>query len=134
MLPGTEDDAARGLTARLRAGLAAALASRDVTAAAALRSALAAIGNVEAIGTADTITMASATASEHFAGALTGLGPGEAPRRQLTAAEVAGIVAAEIAERQSAARQYDRLGHADRAERLRREAGVLAGVLGDQSH
>jgi uncharacterized protein YqeY len=38
-----------GLPARLRAGLTAALRTRDKTAAAVLRTALAAIGNAEAV-------------------------------------------------------------------------------------
>jgi uncharacterized protein len=73
--------------------------------------------------------VATAT-SEHFAGARAGLGAGEVPRKRLSAADVMQIVLAEIGERQSAAVEYDRLGHSSQAERLRREADVLAAVLG----
>jgi hypothetical protein len=115
----------------LRAALTAALRSGDRAAAAAIRSALAAVGNAEAVDPAaqgDPADLAMAP-SEHFAGARAGLGAGEVPRKRLTAADVAQIVLAEIAERQSAAAEYDRLGRGSQAERLRREADVLAAVL-----
>jgi uncharacterized protein len=128
------DNTASALAQRLRAALTAALGSGDRTAAAAVRSALAAIGNAEAVhptaaeGPAD---MATAS-GEHFAGASAGLGAGEVPRKRLSAADVMQIVLAEIGERQSAAFEYDRLGHSGQAERLRREADVLAAVLGPE--
>jgi uncharacterized protein len=128
----TLDNAASALVERLRAALTAALGSGDRAAVAAVRSALAAIGNAEAVdpaaqrGPAD-LAMAP---SEHFAGAKAGLRAGDVPRKRLTAAEVTQIVQAEIAERLSAAAEYDRLGHGSQAERLRREADVLAAVLG----
>jgi uncharacterized protein len=69
---------------------------------------------------------------EHFAGTRAGLGSGEVPRKRLSAAEVMQIVMAEVTERQSAAVEYERLGHSGQAERLRREADVLAAVLGPE--
>jgi len=60
------------------------------------------------------------------------LGAGEVPRKRLSAADVMQIVLAEIGERQSAAVEYDRLGHSSQAERLRREADVLAALLGPE--
>jgi len=39
------------------------------------------------------------------------------------------IVRAEVAEREAAARDYDRAGHPDQAGRLRREADVLTLAL-----
>ena len=130
----TPDSTVPALVARLRAALTAALGSGDRAAAAAVRSALSAVGNAEAIDTAAQAGPAGlATASsEHFAGARAGLGAGEVPRKRLSAADVMQIVLAEIAERQSAAVEYDRLGHASRAERLRREADVLAAVLSEE--
>jgi uncharacterized protein len=128
---GTADGAAM-LVGRLRVTLTAALRSGDRAAAAAVRSALAAVGNAEAIDPAAAqgpAVVATAT-SEHFAGARAGLGAGEVPRKRLSAADVMQIVLAEIGERQSAAVEYDRLGHSSQAERLRREADVLAAVLG----
>ena len=69
------------------------------------------------------------TGGPHFAGAVAGLGAGEAERRSLTEAEAEQIVRAEVAERQAAARDYDQTGHADQASRLRREAHVLMSVI-----
>jgi hypothetical protein len=52
----------------------------------------------------------------------------EARRRTLSTTEVAQIIQAEISERLLAARDYERSGHADRAQRLRSEAEILASV------
>ena len=72
------------------------------------------------------------TGGEHFAGAVAGLGAAEAQRRRLTEADVAAIVHAEAAEREAAAREYERGGHADEAARLRHGTrGLLAAVDGE---
>jgi uncharacterized protein YqeY len=107
----TADDTGPELVTRLRADLTAALGSGDRVAVAALRSALAAIGNAEAVDlTTDAGPAASPpAASEHFAGARAGPGASEVTRKRLTVADVTRIVADEIAERQSAAAEYDRL-------------------------
>jgi len=128
----TTGDTPAARIARLRTALTAALGSGDRKAAAALRSALAAIANAEAIdpATDGSQAVAPAAASVHFAGARAGLGATEVTRKQLTAADVTRIVRDEIAERRSAAAQYDRLGRSDQAERLRQEADVLTAVLG----
>jgi len=115
------------LQARLRAALTEALSSRDLVAASALRSALSAIGNAEAIAPAK--TGSTPPSSEHFAGAMAGLGAAEAARRELTEADVAAIVSAEISDRRSAADDYDRLDRPDLSARLRREAAILADLL-----
>jgi uncharacterized protein YqeY len=60
---------------------------------------------------------------------VAGLGAGEAERRRLTEADIEQIVCAEVAERQAAVQDYDRAGHADQAERLRREARILLSVI-----
>ena len=115
---------------RLRAALTGALSARDTVAAAALRSALAAIANAEAVPV-PTVPVGShplPAGSEHVAGAAAGLGATEAARRHLTEADMAAIVRAEISDRCYAADQYDRLGRTERAERLRREAAVLTGL------
>jgi uncharacterized protein len=126
------DNTASALVARLRAALTAALGSGDRAAAAAVRSALAAVGNAEAVDTAVKGGSADLAmgAGEHFAGARAGPGAAEVPRKRLTVDDVTQIVLAEIDERQSAAAEYDRLGHGGRAQRLRREADVLVAVLG----
>jgi uncharacterized protein YqeY len=101
--------------------------SRDVPAVSALRSALAAIENAEAIPVSD--TNATATSSPHFAGAEAGLGAAEAQRRGLTEREISEIVDAEIAERLSAASDYERSGHTEQGGRLRREAQILGDAM-----
>lgn len=106
------------LRARLRAALPVAMKARDRHAASALRSALAAIDNAEAVDVAPS----GAGAVEQSA---VGLGAAEVARRELTEADIAGIVRAEIAERRSAAEEYERLGRADRAENLWAEAAAL---------
>jgi uncharacterized protein len=87
---------------------------------------LSAIANAGAVPPAERTRVVG---SHHVAGAVAGLGAAEAPRRELTDTDMAAIVATEIADRRSAADEYDRLGRADQAERLRREADVLADLL-----
>jgi uncharacterized protein len=115
------------IQSRLRGALSGALGARDTIAAAAIRSALSAIGNAEAVPAEHTRRVPAS--SEHFAGATAGLGVAETARRPLTESDVAAIVAAEISDRRSAADEYDRLGRADQSARLRAEAEVLASLL-----
>ena len=117
------------LPARLRLALTAAMRARDMTAVAALRSALGAIGNAEAVP----VPPAPSAASQPFAGSAAGLGAAEAERRRLNPAQVAAIVQAEIDERLAAAAQYQNAGHADRAARLTAEAQALALAAGTGS-
>ncbi|RJQ74429.1 hypothetical protein D5S17_22630 [Pseudonocardiaceae bacterium YIM PH 21723] len=110
----------------MRTDLTAALKARDKIAATALRSALAAIENAEAVPT-DAPAMTGG--SEVFAGAHIGLGAAEAERRVLTEADVRAIVEGEIRDRTDAADEYQQLGRTDAAERLRGEAEVLGRYL-----
>jgi uncharacterized protein len=110
---------------RLQAALRLALKQRDTAAISALRSALAAIGNAEALPAPAT----QHGGGQYVAGSIAGLGAAEAGRRVLTEAEIADIVSTEIAERRAAAARYEQAGHADRADRLRREADALAAVV-----
>ena len=114
---------------RLGQALRVAIAARDLVAVSALRTALSAIGNAEAVPPGP--AAAAAATSPHFAGATAGLGAGDAPRRELSATDLVRIVRAEITERQDAAREYERSGRPDRSERLAREAGVLLAVLAE---
>jgi uncharacterized protein YqeY len=107
--------------------LTQALSARDTVAVAALRSALSAIANAEAVTPAP--TGRTGPSSEHFAGAVAGLGAAEAARRELTDADITAIVSAEITDRLSAADDYDRLDRADQSARLRLEATVLSDLL-----
>jgi hypothetical protein len=91
---------------------------------AAIRSALAAVAEAEAV-TADHSARSAGVTSQHVAGSIAGLGAGDVPRRELTERDVREVVSAEVAGRRAQARGYDELGEADAAERLRREADVL---------
>jgi uncharacterized protein len=115
-----------GLPDRLQAALRVALKRRDTAVVSALRSALAAIGNAEAPPAPDT---QGGGGDQYVAGSIAGLGAAEASRRVLTEAEIAGILSTEIAERRAAAARYEQAGHADRADRLHREADALAAVV-----
>jgi uncharacterized protein YqeY len=121
-------DAAGNLRDRLRAALPAAMKARDTVAVAALRSALAAIDNAEAVEAAP----APPPGAGHpdLAGTVAGLGAAEAERRTLMEAQVEQIVRAEVADRLAAAQAYERAGRHERAGRLRAEAGVLSSLLG----
>jgi uncharacterized protein len=116
-----------GLRDRLRDGLPAAIKGRDGVAVAALRSALAAIENAEAVAAHPE----SPTEPTHarLAGTVAGVGAAEAERRPLTEAQVEGIVGAEVDERRTAADTYERAGRPEVARRLRAEADVLGGYL-----
>lgn len=113
------------LRERLRAALPVAMKARDRNATAALRSALGAIDNAEAVDGSDV----RAGAIESSA---VGLGAAERARRDLTESDIAGIVRAEIDDRLTAAGEYDALsGGADRAASLRAEAAALSAHLAD---
>ena len=99
---------------------------RDRDAASALRSAIAAIDNAEAVATDGA---PGSTTSRHIAGAAVGVGAAEAPRRELSAPEEAAIVRAELADLREAARHRMRAGDRVGADRIDAAAGVLQGVL-----
>jgi uncharacterized protein YqeY len=109
----------------LRAALRTAMKARDETATSALRSALSAIDNAEAVEAPTPPTAGSGP----IAGAVDGVGAGEAPRRALSAVEVVAIVQSDIDERVAAAGEYDDLGRMEEAARLRAEAAVLTAFL-----
>jgi uncharacterized protein len=120
------DDLDDAIRMRLREGLSRALKSRDKIAISALRSALSAIGNAEAV---DAPAASPSISSSHVAGAAAGLGAGEAQRRRLSGGQAEEIIRAEISERHSAAREYEQAGHAGQAARLRSEAQVLMAMV-----
>jgi hypothetical protein len=98
---------------------------RDRSAVSALRSALGAIDNAEAVDSPEM----SRPGDGPIAGARSGLGVSEVPRRDLSEQEMAEIVRTEITERSAAAARYELDGHGDRAARLRAEASALARQL-----
>lgn len=110
------------MRARLRADLKAAMKAREPEAVSALRTALAAIDNAEAVPVDGA---AGSPTDGPIAGATAGAGSTEAARRELSAGEVRALLAAEIAERVSAAEGYEAGGQREAADRLRREAEVL---------
>jgi uncharacterized protein len=129
------DITAQDIEARLRDALRDALKTRDVVAAFALRSALGAIANAGAVpadpagGPTGPLSTAPPAGGAYVAKAAAGAGATEVGRRQLGPADLREIVGAEISEREITAGQYEGAGHADRAERLRREAQILRAVL-----
>jgi uncharacterized protein YqeY len=124
---------AGSVRSRLQAALRAAMKERDTVTASALRSALSAIANAEAVSlpaaSSGPPARPAAQSSPHFAGAVAGLGAAEVSRRQITEDEATAIAAAEAADRRAAARDYQAAGHADRAGRLRREARAIEAAL-----
>jgi uncharacterized protein YqeY len=116
------------IRSRLRLALTDALKARDKGAASALRSALSAIGNAEAVDPGEA-SRPGASGSIHVAGAAAGLGAAEAERRHLTEADAAAIVRAEAAEREAAASQYERSGHDAQAAGLRHGTRALLDAL-----
>ena len=116
---------------RLSTALRAAMLAKDKTAVSALRSALAALANAEAVhvDVPDTPTVAT---HPRLAGTAVGAGAAEVDRRHLDDDEQRRIVQAEIDERLAAASQSDLGARPDHGVRLRAEAEVLAAHLGEQ--
>jgi uncharacterized protein len=116
-------DPSTGLRERMGAALTASMKARDRVAVAALRSALARVANAEAVH------VDSAPAAGALEEAPIGAGAADAPRRELTEAEVHEIVEAEVAEHENAARHLTDVGRPDDAARVRAEADVLRALL-----
>ena len=116
---------------RLQVALRAAMKERDTVAMSALRSALGAIANAEAVPLPEASVGRPGPPSGNvpIAGSVAGLAGAEIGRRVLTEDEAAGIAAAEAADRRAAARDYQAAGHTDRAGRLRREAQAIEAAL-----
>lgn len=113
------------LRRRLRESLKVALRARDNVTAAAIRSAMSAIDNAEAVD----VSQAPAPKGGTGGNIRLGVGAGEAARRELSAQEVLEVVRAEVSDRRAAAAEYERLGRTDEASRLRAEAHALVSVL-----
>ena len=101
---------------RLRQSLREAMRARDQAAVSALRSALSAIANAEAVDPAPNKVRL-------------GVGAGDVPRRALSEDEVLAIIRSEIDERHQAGAEYDRLGQPEVTQRLSAEAAVLGRLL-----
>lgn len=110
------------IRAALRADLTAAMKARDRDAVSALRTAIAAIDNAEAIATdADH----GGQTSGDIAGAVGGVGSTESARRDLTTPDVRAVLRAQVTDRITEAARYDAYGQSPAADRLRREASAL---------
>jgi uncharacterized protein len=115
------------LRQRLRQALVGAMKRRDSMAIAALRTTLGAIDNAEAVD----VPERPIPIGGPIAGAVVGHGAGEAPRRELSEEEIRALVQGEVADRESAAADYERLGRHDEATRLRAESAILIALLGN---
>jgi uncharacterized protein YqeY len=113
------------LRQRLRAALPSAMRAGDRAVVSALRSALAAIENAEAVDPPG----AAAGHSGALERSPVGAGATEVARRELTEAEVERLVRTEVADREAVANEYERAGRHDYARRLRHEAEALAAHL-----
>lgn len=105
------------LRRKLRDSLKDALQARDAAAITALRSALSAIDNAEAVEDKGTHRP------------RLGVGAGDVERRVLSTRDLVEILRREVTERVQAADQYALLGQSAAAERLRAEAAVLEMLL-----
>lgn len=106
------------LRGQISAAMTAALRARDAVAVSVLRSALGAIDNAGAVPGPD-----------RYRPKL-GVGAGEAERRGLSVEDIRAIVRSEIADRNSAAAELERLGRVADAERLRAEGTILEPFAG----
>lgn len=95
--------------------------ARDPVAMRALRSALGALDNAQAVD----LSQAPSAQLGVIAGGVAGVGTGDVARRALSFDEQLAVLGQEIAERRALADCYDGLGQQDEAERLRAEAVVL---------
>ncbi len=101
--------------------------ARDTPARNAIRSALAAIENAEAV--VPEATSGTSMTSEHVAGTAVGVGVAEADRRELDEDHTLEIVSAERDERLAAAADYRARGEEQRAAELEAEAAALDAFL-----
>ena len=112
-----------GLRSRMTTALTEAMRARDRVAVTALRSALAAVANAEAVDI-DTLPRAGAAES-----AAVGAGAADAPRRELTEHDVRAVVGAELAEHERSAAHLREAGRPEEADRVAAEAAVLRELL-----
>jgi hypothetical protein len=127
---------AEALSAALRRDLTVALKARQPDAVAALRTAIAAIDNAQAVAVppdsrpAGRDRVAGArVAGARVAGARHGAGSTEAPRRKLSPDELHGILREQVAECRREADRYQALDQPGAARRLRDQARLVAGYL-----
>jgi uncharacterized protein len=113
------------LRRRLRESLKVALNARDRIAVAALRSAMSAVDNAEAVDRSHVPAPSGGTIGD----VRLGVGAGEVARRKLSTQDVIEVIRAEVLDRTTAAAEYERRGRAEEASRLRAEATALLSFL-----
>jgi uncharacterized protein YqeY len=123
-----EISSADRLRERLKTSLKVAVKARDTIAIAAIRSALGAIDNAEAV---DPSPHAPGPTRGRIATARLGVGVGDVARRELSAQEVIEILRAEVSDRYAAAEEYEGLGRTQEASRLRADTAIFASHLDD---
>ena len=120
------DSGPQALRAAIRRDLVSAMKARQPDAVAALRAAIAAIDNAEAVPAPQT---GQAATSSHIAGARAGLGAAEAARRDLSDSEQQAILRDQLTAYTTEADRYETLGQPAAAARLRAQAHLLSGYL-----
>ena len=120
------DTGRNALRHALRRDLAMAMKAREPDAVAALRAAIAAIDNAEAVPAPEA---RQAATSSHIAGARAGLGAAEAARRDLSNSDQRAILRDKITGYTAEADRYEALGQPDAAARLRTQARLLSAYL-----
>jgi uncharacterized protein YqeY len=114
------------LPGRLRRSLRDAMKARDAIAVAALRSALSALANAEAVAPLYDPTHVG---SPHVAGSREGVGGGDVPRARVTADRQCALLREQVRAWRSAADEASLGGRSDHAARLRAEAEVVERAL-----
>jgi uncharacterized protein YqeY len=113
------------LRQRLRESLKAALSARDGITVTALRSAMSALDNAEAVDQSHALPPTGGIVGD----ARLGVGAAEVARRELSTQDVIEVIRAEVRDRAAAANEYGRLGRAERARKLKAEAAALQSFL-----
>jgi len=120
------DTGRNALRHALRRDLAMAMKAREPDAVAALRAAIAAIDNAEAVPAPEA---RQAATSSHIAGARAGLGAAEAARRDLSDSDQRAVLREQITGYTTEADRYEALGQPAAAARLRAQAHLLSAYL-----
>jgi uncharacterized protein len=119
--------------ARLRERIRAAMKAREASVLSMWREVLALVENAEAVPVASSAM--GVTGDAPFAGSIAGLGAAEATRRVLSSDEVRSLLVADVAERRSAAGEFDRVGQGAAADVLWAQAAALEDFLAEnRSH
>lgn len=117
---------AEPLEQALRTELARAMRDRDLGAAKALRTALSALANAQAVPATPT---PQGLANEHIAGAAQGLAATETDRETLSESEARGLLAAEVVELTTHSQRLAAVGRVSEAQTAQRCAGLLQSIL-----